>query len=123
MLKRIFFGFLVFLLFIAASWYVFQRVDRGYVADMREMEGGERLLIIELKEHETANKTKNEIQRLLEEKAAQAQGTYFSIPWVNEQLNTEFEKGDQVKVFWRGTVMESAPVQIDGTNLIIKFDN
>lgn len=120
-MKKIIIGFPVFILFIAFSWYVFQRVDNGYIADIRELEGGERLLIIELEEDQAANKTKNEIVRLLEEKAAQGEGTYFSVPRLNERFNTEFEKGDHVKVFWRGTVMESAPGQIDGTNLIINF--
>lgn len=120
-MKKLVFGFISGSLIMGLCWYVFQRVDDGYIAKVAVSEEGSSLLIIGLDEVQTAGKTKEEMNRLLEVKSSQAAGAYYEIPWINKLLNTEFEEGDKVKVFWRGTVMESAPGQVDGTNLIVNF--
>lgn len=120
-MKKLIFGFISVSLIMGLCWYVFQRVDDGYIAKFAVSEEGSNLLVIELDEEQTAGKTKKELNRLLKVKSSQAAGTYYEIPWINNLLHTEFEKGDKVKIFWRGTVMESAPGKVDGTNLIFNF--
>lgn len=120
-MKKTVFGFLALFLIIVICWYLFQRVDDGYIAGTAALEEESSLLIIELDEKQTAGKTKEEINQILHVQSTKARGTYYKIPWINKLLDTEFKVGDKVKIFWRGTVMESAPGQIDGTNLIINF--
>lgn len=110
-----------FILIIGLCGYLYQRVDEGYVAGAVGSEEELSLLVINLGPEEAEGKTRSELVALLDDKADQAGGTYYAVPWVNKQLGTTFEKGDRVKIFWTGTVMESKPGQVPGTNYIVNF--
>ena len=120
MKKWVLTGF-AFILIIGLCGYLYQRVNEGYVAGAVGAEEELSLLVINLEPEEVEGKPREELVELLDEKAGQASGTYYAVPWMNKLLGTTFEKGDRVKIFWTGTVMESQPGQVPGTNYIINF--
>ncbi|MFC5734043.1 DUF3221 domain-containing protein [Cytobacillus gottheilii] len=48
------------------------------------------------------------------------EGSSYDIPALNKFIKSEYKTGQKVKIYWHGSVMESAPSQIKGTFLIIK---
>lgn len=100
-------------------WFQSQNVDEGYVYATRE---SDLWIIIELDSKEVEGKTEEEILLLLEEISSEPGGAFYDIPLANQIIGTDFEKGDKVKVYWSGTVLQTRPGKIKGTSLIRKIE-
>ncbi|WP_285880448.1 DUF3221 domain-containing protein [Domibacillus indicus] len=97
-------------------WFFDQRVSEGYVLSAE----GSRVLVIPMSDTDVEEKTEKEIIAALEDKDIQSQGTYYDIPLINRTFDTNFQKGQKVKVYWTGYTLESAPAQVKDTLLMIK---
>jgi hypothetical protein len=95
-----------------------QSVSEGYVYSSRD---DSKVWVIELSKTEIHGKTKEQILDLIETKATESRGIFYDVPLINKALNTSFEKGQKVKIYWTGVVMQSAPGKIKDTFLIMKI--
>lgn len=128
---------LLLILLVFIIWFISLRSTTGYVYQEMELNPygdlrTENIWVVELEPDETEGKTKDEIIEAVQEQADTSRflnegstdnrspGTIYRIPLINRQIGTEFQIGDKVKIYWRGSVMESLPAKIDGTVLIIK---
>lgn len=116
LIAAVFFGVIIIGI---AVWFFNQEVDEGYVF----AEADSSVWVVELASDDVDDKSQAEIIELIQEKADNSRGTVYDVPWMNRVAGTEFEKGDQVKIYWRGgMVFQSAPAQIKDTTLLIKVD-
>ncbi|MCH4828157.1 hypothetical protein [Planococcus halocryophilus] len=136
LLKRIS-AILLLILLVFIIWFISLRSTTGYVYQEMELNPygdlhTKNIWVVELEPDETEGKTKAEIIEAVQEQADTSRfldegstdngspGTIYRIPLINRQIDTKFQIGDKVKIYWRGAVMESLPGQIDGTVLVIK---
>lgn len=113
-MKRVF--LLLFLLVFTVSiiWFFNQSISEGYVITTSDSQ----VWVIDVNDAEIEGKTKKEIMTILETKASESKGAFYDIPFINNILNTKFEKGQKVKIYWTGFVLQSAPGQIKDTLFI-----
>lgn len=136
LLKEIF-AILLLILLVFIIWFISLRSTTGFFYQEMELNPygdlyTKNIWVVELEPDKTEGKTKVEIIEAVQEQAdtsrfldegstdIRSPGTIYRIPLINRQIGTEFQIGDKVKIYWRGSVMESLPSQIDGTVLIIK---
>ena len=114
-MKKVF--LLIFLLAFTVSiiWLFNQRISEGYVISTSDSQ----VWVIDVDDAEIEGKTKEDKFIILETKASESKGSFNDVPFINNILNTKFIKGEKVKIFWTGTVLESAPGQVKDTLFII----
>ncbi|MEM1505278.1 DUF3221 domain-containing protein [Domibacillus sp. 8LH] len=115
-MKKAVVGAAALLSIILIIWIFNQRVSEGYVLSAE----GSRVLVIPMSDIDVEGKTEKDLIAALEDKGIQSEGTYYDIPLINKTFDTEFQKGQKVKVYWTGYALESAPAQIKDTLLMIK---
>ncbi|MGD6944128.1 DUF3221 domain-containing protein [Cytobacillus gottheilii] len=93
-------------------WFFNLRTTEGYVINSADSS----ILVIEsASAHEIKEKTQTELDEFY-----QFEGSSYDIPALNKFTKSKYKTGQKVKIYWHGSVMESAPSQIKGTILIIK---
>lgn len=113
---------IIFMLIIIGtmSW-LSQKNSEGYVFGTIDSEDDTSLWVIELQPTDIEGKTQVEINEILEEKASESRGTFYKVPLINRITKKSFVKGDKVKIYWRGSVIQTAPGKVNKTNFIKKI--
>jgi hypothetical protein len=117
-MKRVSVIAVLFIFIVSIIWFFNQSVSEGYVFSIDDSS----VWVIEISNTEIEGKTKDEIFDILETKASESSGAFYNVPLINNALNTKFEKGKRVKIYWTGVVMQSAPGQVKDTLLIMKIN-
>lgn len=114
-MKKAVFGVVILLFIILIIWFFNQRVSEGYILSVDDS----RIWVLPMSDTEVEGKTEAEIISILEAKSSKSPGTFYDISLINKVLNTDFEEGQKVRIYWTGYALESAPGQIKGTLLIL----
>lgn len=111
-------GAFILVVLILSIWFFNQHVTEGYIYSKDDS----RIWVIELSDSETKENDRDEIMAVLKEKSSKQAGDFYDVPFVNKVLNTNFDNGQKVRIYWTGNVYASAPGQIEGTLLIVKIN-
>lgn len=103
--------FIVIIIIVCSIWfYESQSISEGYILEV----GDKEMLVIDSSRNTNIKAmTPNEISE-----AYKTNGTFYKIPIVNSILNTKFRKGQKVKIFWSGEVLQSLPGRVQHTSFI-----
>lgn len=109
----------LFLLILAIFliWFTNLHVSEGYVYENEDSE----VYVIDLEDSIANDMDAAELERELAVRASVESGNFVEIPFLNELIGTDFNKGDKVRIYWDGMLMPSAPGIIDGASLIVKL--
>ncbi|MDF0727975.1 DUF3221 domain-containing protein [Cytobacillus sp. S13-E01] len=116
-MKRFILVVVFIVLIITVFWLFNLQVSVGYVFINKNSD----IWVIDMSDTEVEGKTKKELYVMLDERASESKGAFYKKPFINKVINTKFNEGQKVRIYWTGVVQQSAPGQINDTLIIMKI--